>query len=55
MAGQTQHLPAVTLSCATRGQRLDEDAQLLEASISTHTHADDTDAKTVLSYNYIHP
>lgn len=44
MAGQMQHLPAITFSCATRRQRLNEDAQLLEASISTHTHADDTDA-----------
>jgi len=40
------------VSGASFSQRLDEDAKLLQTSISTDTHANDTETETIISYTH---
>jgi len=41
--------------CSTIGQRLDEDAQLLQSGISTDTHPNDTQTKTIVTCTHTQP
>ncbi len=45
--------PAVSLSSSALNDGLDEDAQFLQACVSTDTHPDDTDPQAVIIWKHI--